>query len=422
MNMHRSIILLSVTMGFSLLAISVGFPPALAAFLVRLRVGQPLAPPSTLPFRRTHNKATDSVTLRATFRDEPRSGTEDLGVGEGKKSNRISLEPTRAFDAKKDVLADSAEEDIVRLDRSEIEASTNMGMSEEMKSWRQKFEKFEKFEGQIFNLTTEVGRLQNFEAQVGTLMTEVATLTTKVGNLTTEVSRLQKFKAQVGTLTTEVSNLTTEVGTLTSEVGRLQKFEAQVGTLTTEVLKLKKYCWIFGNTLATIYAAEIALDVLGRPPREHKAAKHAAHAWKQGPELKNVFTDIFRMPKGNHTDAVDTMDIMIHLRNLGAHVVMRESVDTLVDVLDDEEDQAHQLTDVQAMVLLHLRNMDKLNSAPRCKGFGVSESGLVKAAKKKAAAAGRAAAAGGGGGGGGGKTQGRKTSGGGDRKRGHGGR
>ena len=294
MKMRLKMVALFV-IGCSLLAISAGFPSA-AVQLGNLRLAQPPVPHNSSPSRRPEDNLV--ITLRAAFRENFDSGAKIsteasqpplIGSvrdsGAGKTPDFVSRRP--GYD---DVLAREPESGhgFVKEELTGIDIA-----------------------GKGSSISSEV------------------TAETMMASFQAMASQFSTLKEEVGRLNEEVSTLKEEVGRLNEEVGRLAD---ENGKLKARVDKLEKRVWIFGSTMATIYAGEIALDLLGRPERIHTAANHAAHAWNQGPELKNAFLDVLNIPESEHQDAVQMTDALIHARNIGAHGVVREVVGELVEL------------------------------------------------------------------------------------------
>ena len=315
--------------GCSLLAISAGFPSA-AVQLGNLRLAQPPVPHSSSPSRRPEDNLV--ITLRAAFRENFDSGAKIsteasqpplIGSvrdsGAGKTPDFVSRRP--GYD---DVLA--------------REPESGHGFVKE--------------------------ELTGIDiARKGSSISSEVTAETMMASFQAMASQFSTLKEEVGRLNEEVSTLKEEVGRLNEEVGRLAD---ENGKLKARVDKLEKRVWIFGSTMATIYAGEIALDLLGRPERIHTAANHAAHAWNQGPELKNAFLDILNIPESEHQDAVQMTDALIHARNIGAHGVVREVVGELVELATEV---GKEVFTENKMTLKYLEYMDELNNTPRCNGF-----------------------------------------------------
>ena len=355
--------------GCSLLAISAGFPSA-AVQLGNLRLAQPPVPHSSSPSRRPEDNLV--ITLRAAFRENFDSGA------------KISTE------ASQPPLIGSVRD-------------SGAGKTPDFVSRRPGYD-------DVLAREPESGHGFVKEELTGI---DIARKGSSISSEVTAETMMASFQA----MASQFSTLKEEVGRLNEEVGRLAD---ENGKLKARVDKLEKRVWIFGSTMATIYAGEIALDLLGRPERIHTAANHAAHAWNQGPELKNAFLDILNIPESEHQDAVQMTDALIHARNIGAHGVVREVVGELVELATEV---GKEVFTENKMTLKYLEYMDELNNTSRCNGFRGSGKGSVKAAaaaKEAKVGQATASAAGVGNGASGGKAKGRKKGRGGGRKRGHG--
>ena len=259
--------------GCSLLAISAGFPSA-AVQLGNLRLAQPPVPHSSSPSRRPEDNLV--ITLRAAFRENFDSGA------------KISTE------ASQPPLIGSVRD-------------SGAGKTPDFVSRRPGYD-------DVLAREPESGHGFVKEELTGI---DIARKGSSISSEVTAETMMASFQAMLSQFSTKE-----EVGRLADENGKLK----------ARVDKLEKRVWIFGSTMATIYAGEIALDLLGRPERIHTAANHAAHAWNQGPELKNAFLDILNIPESEHQDAVQMTDALIHARNIGAHGVVREVVGELVEL------------------------------------------------------------------------------------------
>ena len=272
MKMRLKMVALFV-IGCSLLAISAGFPSA-AVQLGNLRLAQPPVPHSSSPSRRPEDNLV--ITLRAAFRENFDSGA------------KISTE------ASQPPLIGSVRD-------------SGAGKTPDFVSRRPGYD-------DVLAREPESGHGFVKEELTGI---DIAGKGSSISSEVSAETMMASFQAMLSQFSTKE-----EVGRLADENGKLK----------ARVDKLEKRVWIFGSTMATIYAGEIALDLLGRPERIHTAANHAAHAWNQGPELKNAFLDILNIPESEHQDAVQMTDALIHARNIGAHGVVREVVGELVEL------------------------------------------------------------------------------------------
>ena len=282
---------LTVMMGTFLLEISAANQSIPCFQFGKLRLAQSHPPHRTSELHAPKTLRPAAIQLRATFREnsEPVSSESQLIVGGG------------ANDAK--------------------ESSPGAGSSDARFDWSQFYLKFQELSSKVDKLQESNNHQQ---AQI---------------NILTEDN--SNLKAQVNILTEDNSNLKAQVNNLGS----------QVCELTVRTAKLSEHSWLFGKFLGTIYGAEIYLDMLGKPVKNHSDSGHAKHAWKQGPELKNVLTQILQVPDDELTllTVVETMDKVIKRRNLAAHTMSKNDVDILASMFE-EKNVAGKLDEAEKLV------------------------------------------------------------------------
>ena len=180
-------------------------------------------------------------------------------------------------------------------------------------------------------------------------------------------------------LSLERSNkkLLKEVHALQKQVNALQ---SKTDILEKKVKTLSDVCFVVGRAFATMHCAEITLNFLGRPMRMHKPANHAAHAWKQGPEFKNMLNNVLHVPGHKHSVVVNTMDSVIHERHLLAHTMSKNDLTMIIQALKANRGK---LNEKQKLVLKMLQHADAIApKLPGARGFGLKHGRKVSIVKK----------------------------------------
>ena len=338
---------LTVMMGTFLLEISAANQSIPCFQFGKLRLAQSHPPHRTSELHAPKTLRPAAIQLRATFREnsEPVSSESQLIVGGGANDAKESSPGAGSSDARFDwsqfyLKFQELSSKVDKLQESNNHQQAQINILTEDNS---------NLKAQV-NILTEDN--SNLKAQVNTLTEDNSNLKAQVNILTEDNSNL---KAQVNILTKDNSNLKAQVHSLTEDNSNLKaqvnNLGSQVCELTVRTAKLSEHSWLFGKFLGTIYGAEIYLDMLGKPVKNHSDSGHAKHAWKQGPELKNVLTQILQVPDDELTllTVVETMDKVIKRRNLAAHTMSKNDVDILASMFE-EKNVAGKLDEAEKLV------------------------------------------------------------------------